>query len=865
MKSITTINQSVLRRLLSLVSLAAATSLLGFFSLNASAQEPSSKAGSDTQLEEIIVTGTKRELSLQDVPAAVSVITSKDLQNSVYNDVRSFGDLAPGFIFSPQPGFNATGGGMRGAGSNIIVSTQDQPVSFLVDDFPHDHVTSQFVRTFDIEQVEVFHGPQGTLFGKNTTGGVIAITTKRPVLGEYSGEIGLDFGGYTENGNNFYSIEGALNVPLTDTLALRIAAIADNSEGYFTDDKTDATFPDIVPLWEILGIPRGTPLPPEGINPTVTGTGRPLGGIDVFAAKAKLLWEPSDTFSAYLITEFVRDRSGAPVAVNDSPESDLVTLLGFPGIGPAGHPNDPYKALNTHSQNIRIDDGHPVDVDGAYLHLDWTLPKGILKSISSFRSSDDRAPISILPERWDNGLDATRNTNRDTWSQELRFVSDLDGPFNFVAGASVYHDELEFLAYLSVGVVTLLTTPNDPDTGIPVTPEGFVNLTDTRRLSDFETQVTTQDRDDVAFYVDGTYDIGNDTTLSVGIRHTNIEKDFSRLALGGAPCNQYTDPRDELVGPNGECLDARSHFLSRAGITTDAFSGEFDEFPLGREQFFIDFSLKDDWSDTTYRVALDHSFSDTSNTYLSYSTGFLSGGISEACSIPIRCAYDPETVKSFELGHKLEMLSGRLRLNAAAYLAQYEDLQKSAVATFTDATGNIAQEATTVNTGTTDAIGVDVDVDWLVNDSLELKASINYLNHDYTSGVLPDLGAGGGQRLEDFETLFSPDWKAHLAATYRIEKASGAQVALTGSVNYQGEFQTDVFNRANSQGQARTLVFLGATYTDQSDRYSVTAYVDNAFDDVYRYAGTPVGGLFTWASYGAPRSIGVKVNTRFGD
>jgi iron complex outermembrane receptor protein len=860
MKSITTIIPPVLRALLKLGSVALAASLI---SLNASAQESAYEAQSNEQLEEIIVTGTKRDLSLMDVAAAVSVITSKDLQDSVYNDVRSFADLAPGFIFSPQPGFNATGGGMRGAGSNIIVSTQDQPVSFLVDEFPHDHVTSQFVRTFDIEQVEVFHGPQGTLFGKNTTGGVIVITSKKPVLGEYSGEIGLGFGGYTENGNNFYSMEGALNIPLSETVALRIAAVADNSEGYFTDDKTDATFPDIVPLWELSGIPRGTPLPPEGISSTVTGTGRPLGGIDVFAAKAKLLWEPSDTFSAYLIGEVVRDRSDAPVAVNDSPASDLVTLLGFPGIGPAGHPNDPYKALNTHSQNIRIDDGHPVDVDGAYLHLDWALQKGALKSITSYRSSDDRAPISILPERWDNGLDATRNTNRDTWSQELRFVSDLDGPFNFVAGASVYHDELEFLAYLSVGVVTLITTPPHPDTGIPVTPDGYVNLTDTRRLSDFETQVTTQERDDTAFYLDGTYDFNDDTSLSVGLRHTKIEKDYDRLALGGAACNQYTDSRDELVGLNGECLDARSHFLSRAGIETAAFNGEFDDFPLGREQFFIDFNIKDEWSDTTYRIALDHSFSDTSNSYLSFSTGFLSGGISEACSIPARCAYDPETVESFELGHKLEMLDGRLRLNTAVYLAKYEDLQKSAVATFTDATGNIAQEATTVNTGTTDALGLDADINWLVNDRLELKASINYLDHDYTSGVLPDLGAGGGQRLEDYKTLFSPKWKTHLAATYRIDKASGAEVALTGSVNYQGEFQTDVFNGTNSQGQSRTLVYLGATYADPSDRYSVTAYVDNALDEVYRYAGTPVGGLFTWASYGAPRSIGLKVRVRF--
>ena len=150
-------------------------------------------------LEEIIVTGTMRIESSQDVPIAISAITAEAIAAAHINDVRALQNLAPGLVLSNPAGFNATGGGMRGTGTNIILVTQDAPVSFLMDGFALSHVSSQFLSLFDTQQVEVFRGPQGTLFGKNTTGGVISITSKRPIQGEYSAETQLSYGQY-DNG-----------------------------------------------------------------------------------------------------------------------------------------------------------------------------------------------------------------------------------------------------------------------------------------------------------------------------------------------------------------------------------------------------------------------------------------------------------------------------------------------------------------------------------------------------------------------------------------------------------------------------------------------------------------------------------------
>jgi iron complex outermembrane receptor protein len=832
--------------------------ILGFTASDAYAQKDSSDEDSASTLEEVIVTGTKRAVSQQDVPMTVSTITEKSLAESPFNDSRALGTLAPGMVLSNPAGFNATGGGMRGTGTNIILVTQDAPVSFLVDEFPLSHVTSQFINLFDIQQIEVYRGPQGTLFGKNTTGGVIVINSKRPVLGEYGSEVEMEYGRYDNGGSSdIYSVKAALNVPFGDNLALRIAAIGDYSDGYYKDDKATATFPDVVPLWGLFGIPAGTPPPPE-VDTTTTGTGSPLGGKDAFAAKAKLLWQPSDKFSAYVITEFVRDRSDSPPGVNESVGSDLLTLLGFPGIELAGQKNV-FSTLITHNDNIQMDKGHQVDADGVYLHLDWTTPVGVFKSISGYRKEDQMFPSTYTGESFLTLFDSTRNTKRKTYQQEFRFISDFDGPLNFVSGASYYHDEFDFLAFFSVGLTSLIPV-FDAQTGSFVTSDGYVSL-DTRALFDYQFQFTNQDRDQYAVYFDGTYDFSDDWSLTLGGRYSYDKKKFFRGVDGGGPCNQYTDPRD-MVYIDGECRDSRSQYISRAGLMPRAFDGW--HIPLPREAFGTQVDTKDNWDEFTYRVVLDHTLPGGQLTYLSYSTGFLSGGFSETCATPSRCAYGPEKNENVELGLKADLLNETLRFNASLYYTKYKELQRAVVASYVAADGTDQQETVTVNTGSSRAWGVDVDMNWVASDSFEMKASVNWLDHKYTSGILPALRSNDVPvPLKPFDVPFSPKWKAMVSANYYIPVSKGNRVMLSGIANYQDNAQTDVFNGVNTTMQSRTLVNLAVSYLDGESRYSVTAYVANVFDETYRIAALPVAGLWNFTNYGPPRSYGVRVNLKF--
>ena len=228
--------------------LAGALFVLGLVSVPSIVYSQSSEGRLD--IEEIIVTGTKRDISQQDVPVAVSTLTSKQLDNTFRNDVFALGQLAPNVTLTPQNGFNAIAGGMRGTGFISILVTKDPSVGVVVDDFAFNHVQAQAIEMFDMEQVEIYRGPQGTLFGKNTTGGALSFTTKKPILGETFFDFETTYGQYSSNDASIEKISAAANFPIGDKMAVRISVIQDQEEGYYTNNK---------PSGSIISLGGGTP------------------------------------------------------------------------------------------------------------------------------------------------------------------------------------------------------------------------------------------------------------------------------------------------------------------------------------------------------------------------------------------------------------------------------------------------------------------------------------------------------------------------------------------------------------------------------------------------------------------------------
>jgi iron complex outermembrane receptor protein len=800
-------------------------------------------SAADLSIEEVIVTGTKRDEAQQELGMAVTALTGNQIKNTFSSDLTTLSQLAPNVRINRMNGFNAVKGGIRGTGGGNIINTNDNPVGILVDEFAMNHSRSQFVKMFDVEQVEIFRGPQGTLFGKNTSAGAISITTKRPVMNEFSGVIEAQMGEYSSNQSKATELNLAVNVPLIeDKLAMRLAVVKDDTDGWVSNNKPNTGYISDNPL-QFSGSRDAGP------------DGRPLGGFDVLAGKLKLLWQPSDRYEAYTIFEYVDDNSAVPASTNETPEGEgyLMYDYGFVGIEERNW-DDPWKSAQSTTQDraIDFDGGHQVETFGVHLHQTFSFDNFSIKSITGYREDEEILASCYTAEQWPI-YDASRNTEREIFQQEIRFVSEFDGPYNFVAGAAYYEDNLDFIVFAHLsGYLEMLG----------IIGSGLETM--------YNIQATEQERESNAIYFDGTYDVTDRTSISAGVRRTKDKKMFDRL--------QYS-----AIGGDW--------------ITLDQWVDPFTN-PVPRSSFSTDVIISREWSATTWRFVLEHDLSDDVMLYGNASKGFISGGFAETCGagggISCYAGYAPEESKSFEIGMKGDFLDGSLRVNAAFFNVTYENLQRTQVVTVYDAQGNQFQETVVVNNGESEADGMELEITWLPSDQFRIDFNVGTLNHDYNDykleGVggaaqIPTMGAPAGYALPDTLDISnlkpprSPELTWAMSATYDQPLSSGANLTLNVGIDYSDEAEAQPYPASNqgldadgnfiikqkmhTQMEEYTLLNAFVRYTTADEKMSVTLFGKNLTEKVYRVDAAAVAGLWNWSNYGEPRLIGMKVDYNF--
>lgn len=839
-------------------------------------------------LEEIVVTGTKRTTSMQDTPLAVSTLTEDMISNTFVNDIRAVADLSPNVLLTKQPGFNAIAGGIRGTGSTSILVTQDTSVSVTIDDFGLGSVQSQFVEFFDVEQVEVYRGPQGTLFGKNSTGGVIAVTTKRPDLQEYGGDIEFTYGQYDgANKADAIKITASMDLPIIeDVLAIRFAGVSDSHDGWITNSKNTATFPNVIPLYAAFGLPSvNPPLPPE-LDTNTVGDGGELNEKDVLAFKTKVLWKPTDNYEALLTWEYSRDNAGAPPAVNETPagEGFLWDALGFPGTPTTGF-GDVYQTGQSNQGNgVNVHDGHQVDVDGVYLTQTLNLENFTIKALVGHRETEETLASTYTGEAFNNLFDASRNLERTEEQFEIRVLSDFEGDINFVAGVVWSSDDVDFRAIATQGLTSIIPAFNAAN-GSFYDDRGFINL-NLDGINDPGTTITAQERDSYAYYIDGNWNVTDEITISAGVRFTKDEKSFDRQANGGGQCNQYTQERDAILAdatapfdPVTNCLaDNRSSAISRAGITGSQYDPRENVLPP--ENYGVNLQVEDEWEDTTWRLVVDYKFADNQMVYGSLSTGFISGGFTETCSTLATCvAYAPEENTNLEFGHKGDFLNNTLRINTAIFYTEYENLQRNQVVPYTNASGDPAQETLTVNAGESTHYGLEVEATWLATDRLTLRAGLGLLEAEYDEfqwDPQPNNPASGITDFSSLDVPFAAPVQFNIDATYELPLDSGATLSMNLNANFQDEAEGSPFDTnaavllpavirhpTNSQIEERTLVNASVTFRPPSDNYYLTGFVQNLTDENTRIGANSVANLWVMSFFSPPRQVGIRFGTRF--
>ncbi len=351
----------------------------------------------------IVVTAQRRAQDLQDVPAAVTALSGAALEARQISDTNDLQNQIPNVVISTGTGTaNSARIFFRGIGEDESRGAIDPAVGVYIDNVYLGRTVGSLVDLVDIEQVEVLRGPQGTLYGRNTTGGAIKVSSVRPQLGEnsFAGEIG--YGNYDRMQGRF-----SANVALGEQSALRLSAMHRRRDGYFT-------------------------LNPNGTQSQFAGT--TSGDEEVTALRGSIFSRLSDTWSVLGIIDYTDDNSdpvpSSIIAESDSPavvtdrDGNLFTIEPAPGV----------TCTNASAVGCFTDYFSDVKTFGASVQVTGEYDKFTISSITAYRTLDDSLSSHI-------SFPYSQITDQEQFSQELLLNTDFEGPFNFVSGVYYYSED----------------------------------------------------------------------------------------------------------------------------------------------------------------------------------------------------------------------------------------------------------------------------------------------------------------------------------------------------------------------------------------------------------------------------------------
>ena len=624
---------------------------------------------SEPMFEEIIVTAEKRSESLQDLSQAVTVLSGVDLDNRQISTFVDLSAIAPGVNVAKNEGFK-TVITIRGVGYETNQNAIATPsVSYHLDGIYVASPYSLQTDFLDLERVEVLRGPQGTLFGQNSTGGAINVVTKAPTTDETYGSADLTLGDH-----GLFKIRAGVNRPLSDNLAMRASFISNIRDG-FTENLTN---------------------------------GQDLDDADSFSARVRLKYEPSDNFRADFTAQiFDEDRNGAAQKGIIDPTPDPRQL----------RQNSPTE--------------HKLEAQLFSAVLEWDYENFSLKSLTSYQVDDilvrrdnDRndlnylPPFALLPSEYDP------ETNKQTTvTQEINLVSSepMFGKLDWVAGLFYLDTEIEIsiLERLDFGFDGVFDPFTTNDVYSYSGDFGFITN-------------STPERDSTSFYGQGTWNHSESLRTVFGLRHTN-----------------------------DEVYSAVTNFYGRSG--TDI--------------------LETDGNKVTGRLVVEKDIDDNTMVFGSFTRGYKPGGSNltygredTVAQIVVLPTFQEEIVDAFEVGLKTDLAGGRVRLNTAAFLYNYEGLQYQATdpEVFEGGVGNIPDS---------EIYGAELELSAFLSDDVILDLRMSWLDTEITADHLAldnvESESATNALLAQGIGLFSND--VQIARAGRIQNVRGNELAKTPS------------------------------------------------------------------------------------
>ncbi|HKE43837.1 MAG TPA: TonB-dependent receptor [Steroidobacteraceae bacterium] len=805
-------------------------------------------------LEEVVVTATKREQNVQNVPIAISAFTTETLRAKAVTDIHALSNLTPNVNLDASSPFSGDtsvlSASIRGIGQDDFAFNLDPGVGVYLDGVYLARTIGANQNLLDVDRVEILKGPQGTLFGRNTIGGAINIVTHEPGT-EARFQAQATGGSYSRADVGFTA-----DLPITDTLLTTVTASSSQRDGY------QRVIP--YPGNTLLGSTPFIVDPPNAYPRAGYDQASSYGGQNLQVIRSKVVWHASDNFKATFTGDYQhQDQPSTPATIlsvtngdvtdpNDThvfgdiynlcistPANVINTVLppifntttglcgpratgspelggtGGAPLGGAGYVSGPggnlllsgtpriyWNFANTQTGNKDTTYANGVsfaknDAWGAAMTLDWTVnDANELKSITGYRQIKWSVGIDLdgTPE---SIQEVTDNQNQYQFSQEFQWLGRaLNDKIQYVAGLYYFkengfvHDFVPF-----EGLLYVYDYQNDVDTE---SYAGFVHV-DFKFTDTFGATLGGRYTDEKKKFIGG-------------------QADLNGFAYKITGCNPPTAVFDPLpFGPPGG-IPNPAGVDCRTALGFPEASQPLRYFPADQqEQTFHEF---------TPEVGLQWNISPDVMTYVKYSEGFKSGGWTTRLSNPILdgsfAEFKPERAKSGELGLKSVFLDNRFLVNTAIFYTKYDDIQL-----------NFQEGASPVlrNAGTARLQGIEVESQAVLGGGFGFTFAGGYIDAKYT-----DVTAIG--ITTDSDLPKTPEYKINVGPTYDFNLGNGGALRLAVDYTHTADMWNDSLNTANLHRPETDNLNAAIRYMSPNDTWELTLGGTNLTDDRYLVTGS---------------------------
>ena len=770
-------------------------------------------AANNQLLEEIVVKARKIEESAQDVPISMTVITGDVLELRRIERIANLDDITPNLEISVGAagpiGANLS---IRGQANRDNVMSSDNTVGIYLDGVVVPRASGVALNLYDVSRIEVLKGPQGTLYGRNTTGGAISIFTNEPELDAFDGRVTGTFGNFETA-----EISGFVNIPLvTDTLGLRIAAKAAYRDGFGTNQA-----------------------------PVAVGGGNDQNDNDTESFRASILWTPSQQTSVKLVSDYTDlQRTGAPSVLTAATGADFFSG-GAATLGPVGASlaiQDPAVL----GQIGGLIAGNPVLAGAGFGQLGCVFIPGM-------GAHPDCVAISNIGANFLNSAFVGSADIQDGASNNLNGLFN-NGETGMYGDGSFFGLGLTIEHHFDTFTLRSITGYRDGENVLSTDIDGTsLNLLHPNAVQESESFTQEIDLLGDAFeqrleWLVGAYYFDEEGTEQSSTEFLGI----ARLPVEIGPIAE--------VGNESQAVFVQGtwHFNERWSTTIGARYTEDDRsFAVaGNPQSF----LSDNWSNASYTAGVEYKPNDDLLLYLKRSTGYRAGGYDFRGTIAgsVTDPFDEETVEDWEIGIKAGLLDNLLRLNLSVFSSDYQDQQLTTLVTNRTGVGL----ATVIdNAGQSRITGAELEATYAPTDNLTVLLSGGWIDADIEE--FNEAQADGSVLDRSNEPMvFTPEFTYSIGANY-IHPLSNGELSFYFNYGWrddihQGRGFLDV-------AEDRGLLDARITFAPFSDRYSVSLWGYNLTDEDYFDRVLDLQATFglTTSHAGAPMTYGIDLMFNF--